>query len=83
MDNSMTNGDLQSLGAMLRQAREQRALTFDEVETQTRIRVKFLQALESGDLSLLPSLAHARGFLRNYAQFLHLDANAIIAQLAS
>src|SRR5512141_2195302 len=77
---SMTNGDLQSLGATLRQAREQRALTFEEVETQTRIRVKFLQALESGDLSLLPSLAHARGFLRNYAQFLHLDANAIIIQ---
>jgi transcriptional regulator with XRE-family HTH domain len=81
MDNSsMTNGDLQSLGSTLRQAREQRALTFEEVETQTRIRVKFLQALESGDLSLLPSLAHARGFLRNYAQFLHLDANAIIIQ---
>lgn len=76
----MTNGDLQSLGATLRQAREQRALTFEEVETQTRIRVKFLQALESGDLSLLPSLAHARGFLRNYAQFLHLDANVIIVQ---
>jgi cytoskeletal protein RodZ len=83
MDSSMTNGDLQSLGATLREAREQRALTFEEVETQTRIRVKFLQALESGDLSLLPSLAHARGFLRNYAQFLHLDANAIIAQFGT
>jgi transcriptional regulator with XRE-family HTH domain len=76
----VTNGDLQSLGAMLRQAREQHALTFEEVETQTRIRVKFLQALENGDLSLLPSLAHARGFLRNYAQFLRLDANAIIGR---
>ena len=83
MDSSMTNGDLQSLGATLREAREQRALTFEEVETQTRIRVKFLQALESGDLSLLPSLAHARGFLRNYAQFLHLDANAIIAEFGA
>jgi transcriptional regulator with XRE-family HTH domain len=75
----MTNGDLQSLGAMLRQAREERALTFEEVEAQTRIRVKFLQALENGDLSLLPSVAHARGFLRNYAQFLRIDTNAVIA----
>jgi Helix-turn-helix domain/RodZ C-terminal domain len=79
MDSTVTNGDLQSLGAVLKHAREQQALTFEEVELQTRIRVKFLQALENGDLSLLPSLAHARGFLRNYAQFLRLDANVIIA----
>lgn len=76
----MAVGDLQSLGQMLRQAREARALTLEEVEAQTRIRIKYLQALENGDLSILPSVAHARGFLRNYAQFLRLDANAILAQ---
>lgn len=76
----MANGDLQSLGTLLRQTREARALSFEEVEAQTRIRVKFLQALESGDISVLPSVAHAKGFLRNYAQFLRLDANAIVAQ---
>src|SRR5574341_54293 len=68
-----------ALGALLRQTRESRALSLEEAEEQTRIRVKFLQALESGDLSLLPSITHARGFLRNYAQFLRLDADAIVA----
>jgi cytoskeleton protein RodZ len=75
--------DLQSLGAMLRQARESRAMSLQEVEQHTRIRVKFLQALESGDLSVLPSPIHAKGFLRNYAQFLHLDGNALAAQFAA
>lgn len=75
----MAEDDLQTLGAMLRQARESQALSLEEVEAQTRIRVKYLQALETGDFSVLPSITHARGFLRNYAQFLHLDANSIMA----
>lgn len=76
----MTDGDLQSLGVLLRQTREAHALSLEEVEEQTRIRVKFLRALESGDISVLPSVAHAKGFLRNYAQFLRLDSNMIVAQ---
>ncbi len=79
----MADGDLQSLGEILRQAREARALTLDEVETQTRIRVKYLHALEDGDLSVMPSATHAKGFLRNYAQFLHLDANALVSDFAT
>lgn len=80
---SVINGDLQSLGQMLRAAREAQALSLQEVEAQTRIRAKFLQALEEGDLSVLPSVIHAKGFLRNYAQFLHLDVNEVIARFAA
>jgi cytoskeleton protein RodZ len=79
----VADGDLQTLGMLLRQTREANALSLEEVEEQTRIRVKFLRALESGDMSLLPSVAHAKGFLRNYAQFLHLDANAIVAEFVA
>ena len=79
----MAEGDLQSLGQVLRHAREARALALDEVEMQTRIRVKYLQALESGDLSVLPSVTHARGFLRNYAQFLQLDTNSLLAEFSN
>src|SRR5438128_1255750 len=75
--------NLQSLGQMLRQAREALALDLDEVETQTRIRAKYLQALESGDLSVLPSATHAKGFLRNYATFLQLDVNMVMAQFSA
>ncbi len=80
---SVINGDLQSLGQMLRAAREAQALSLQEVEAQTRIRAKFLQALEEGDLSVLPSVTHAKGFLRNYAQFLHLDVGEVIARFAA
>ncbi len=79
----MTNEDLQSLGEMLRQARETQALSLQEVEAQTRIRVKFLQALEDGDLGVLPSATHTRGFLRNYAQFLRLDVEDIVARFVA
>lgn len=72
--------DLQDLGALLRQSRESYGYTLQEVEAHTRIRAKFIEALENGDLSVLPSEAHARGFLRNYAQFLRVDAEAVIAQ---
>jgi hypothetical protein len=78
----VADGGLQSLGQILSQAREARGLALDEVEMQTRIRVKYLQALESGDLSVLPSATHARGFLRNYAQFLNLDANALVNEFS-
>jgi transcriptional regulator with XRE-family HTH domain len=79
----LVEGDLQSLGLLLKQARESQALTLEEVELRTRIRARFLQALESGDLSVLPTATHAKGFLRNYAQFLQLDANSIVAEFSS
>lgn len=73
---------LEKIGAILRQAREAQALSFEEAEEQTRIRAKFLQALEAGDVSILPSRAHARGFLRNYAQFLRLDVNMLVGEFS-
>lgn len=79
----MADGELQPLGQMLRQAREARGLDLDEVEMQTRIRAKYIQALETGDLSVLPSVTHAKGFLRNYAAFLQLDMNLVMAQFAA
>ncbi|MGF1503986.1 MAG: helix-turn-helix domain-containing protein [Anaerolineae bacterium] len=68
----------QPVGEMLRRTREERAITLEEAEAQTRIRKKFLQALESGDISALPSAAHARGFLRNYAYYLGLNPDEVV-----
>lgn len=76
----MADGDLQSVGEALRAAREAQGFSLQEVEAQTRIRLKFLRALEEGDADVLPSALHAKGFLRNYAQFLRLDADALAAQ---
>jgi len=72
----MKNG----IGDLLREAREARGHSLEDVEKATRIRVKYLEALESGDFGVLPSATQARGFLRNYAQFLGLDAEAVLAR---
>lgn len=71
----------QEIGEQLRQAREAEGLTLEEVEKGTRIRVKFLRAMEAGDLDAMPTPAQVRGFLRNYARYVGLDPAEVIAQL--
>jgi cytoskeleton protein RodZ len=68
-------------GQQLRQARQARSLTLEQIAQTTRIRVHYLQALEAGDLTSLPSMAQARGFLRAYASYLKLDSDALLASL--
>lgn len=72
---------LEALGATLRAAREARGWTLEDVERATRIRAKYLAALEAGDIDLLPSPIQARGFLRNYAQHLGLNPAQVLTQL--
>lgn len=72
---------LESIGEMLRAAREARGWTLDEVERVVHIRARYLAALEAGDLAILPSMLQARGFLRNYAQHLGLKPDLVLDQL--
>ena len=67
-----------SIGALLRRARELRRLTIAQASEFTRVRSHYLQALESDDLSAMPSTAQARGFLRNYAEFLGLEIDELL-----
>ena len=62
----------ESIGSKLKQRREARHLSIGQVAEQTRIRVHYLQALENDDLSAIPSMVQARGFLRIYSEFLGL-----------
>ena len=78
----MTNSYLQSLGRTLRQTREGRGLSLEQAEFETRIRAKFLVAMENGDLSNMPSRVQARGFLYNYAQYLGLDKKSSMKSCA-
>lgn len=72
---------LDAIGATLRAAREARGWTIEDVEKATRIRAKFLAALEAGEIDSLPSILQARGFLRNYAQHLGLNPDQALGQL--
>jgi transcriptional regulator with XRE-family HTH domain len=69
-----------SIGANLRQRREQLGLTLEEAERVTRIRGLYLQALERDDLEALPSSIQARGFLKNYADYLGLPTEQVLRQ---
>ena len=66
-----------AVGEKLRDAREVKGVDLYRVERDTKIRVKFLAALEDGDMADLPGDVYARGFLRNYATYLGMDADEI------
>ena len=61
---------MKTVGSILKEAREAKHLTFEQVETATKIRAKFLVGIESDDYSSLPSLSYAKGFVKNYAEYL-------------
>lgn len=67
------------LGDALRLQREAMGVTMQQAAEDTRIREKFLQAIESGDYQSLPGTVYTKGFLRNYAQYLNLDPEEALA----
>src|SRR5271169_2910897 len=67
----------ESIGSTLKQRREARHLSIQQVAEQTRVRMHYLQALENDDLSAIPSMVQARGFLRLYAEFLGLKLDEL------
>jgi len=72
---------MDTIGQRLKKARKQRKLSLEKAAESTRIRQGYLQALEADDYSDMPSPVHARGFLRNYAQYLELDLDQATEEL--
>ena len=70
---------MKTVGSILKEAREARRLTFDEVEKATKIRAKFLEAIEADDYRTLPSLSYTKGFVKNYGEFLGIPSGTILA----
>lgn len=66
-----------AIGNTLREARNRRKLDLSEVEAATKIRVRYLRALENEEWDTLPGDAYARGFIRTYAAFLGLDGDRL------
>lgn len=69
----MENG----VGNKLREARTRRRLSMQDVETATKIRARYLQALENEEWDLLPGDTYARAFIRTYGSFLGLDGDRL------
>ena len=71
----------ETIGQRLKREREARYLSLEKAAEETRIRRVFLQALEADDYSVMPSAAQGRGFLRNYAEYLNINIDELIAEI--
>jgi len=69
---------MSELGQKLRELRESKGLSIEDVARQTRIKPAFIKAIEEGDFDLLPGEVFAKGFIRNYSLFLGLDPEEML-----
>jgi len=71
------------IGSSLREARLRQTLDFPEIEQSTKIRGKYLRALEDEQFDLLPAQTYVKGFLRSYAEYLGLDGQLYVDEYNS
>jgi len=71
-------GRRRTLGSILKAARTKMSVSLEQAETETKIRLKYLQALESGLYQDLPAEAYNIGFVRCYSKFLGLNQERIL-----
>jgi cytoskeletal protein RodZ len=74
---------MESLGAKLRKAREEKGYSFEQVCRETNIAARYIEALESEDFSKFPGEPYVLGFLRNYGEYLGLNVDSLIASYRS
>ncbi|MFA8342012.1 MAG: helix-turn-helix domain-containing protein [Rhodothermaceae bacterium] len=73
----MSKETLRKLGEELKATREQKDITLQQIFNKTRIDMKFLNAIESGDFEVMPDV-YIRAFIREYAKSIELDGNTIL-----
>src|SRR5579884_362292 len=66
------------IGSTLREARMRERIDISEVEAQTKIRAKYLRAIENEEWDLLPGPVYAKSFLRTYGDYLGLDSRMLV-----
>ena len=71
------------IGSSLREARLRQELDFPELEARTKIRPKYLRALEDERFDVLPAPTYIKGFLRSYAEALGLDGQPFVDEYNS
>ena len=71
------------IGNSLREARLRQSLDYPDIERVTKIRAKYLRALEDESFETLPAQTYVKGFLRTYAEFLGLDGQLYVDEYNS
>src|SRR5437763_3585490 len=73
----------QAIGDTLREARMRQKIDITEIEAKTKIRAKYLRAMENEEFDLLPGSTFAKSFLRTYAEALGLDSHRLVEEYRS
>jgi cytoskeletal protein RodZ len=68
------------IGDLLREEREKKGLSLSDVENATKIRVRYIQALETEQYQVIPGEVYRLGFLKNYSRLLDLDPSDMITR---
>ncbi len=70
---------MRTVGQVLKEEREKKFYTLEEIEKATKIRKELLEALEGGQYSKLPPATFVQGFIKNYGKFLGLNSEKLLA----
>ncbi|MEK3786657.1 RodZ family helix-turn-helix domain-containing protein [Paenibacillus sp. FSL K6-1230] len=69
---------MSELGQQLREARLQKGLSLDDVQEMTKIRKRYLEAIEAGDYKVLPGTFYVRAFIKTYAETVGLNPDELM-----
>lgn len=69
-----------SIGSRLREAREEKNITLDELQEETKIQKRYLTAIENDQFDVLPGKFYAKAFIREYATAVDLDGNQLLTE---
>lgn len=69
---------MSELGQQLREARLQKGMSLDDVQEMTKIRKRYLEAIEAGDYKVLPGSFYVRAFIKTYAETVGLDPDELL-----
>lgn len=72
-----------TVGNLLREAREEHGIDLETFARSLRVPIRMLRALEEGEFAVLPADVYVRGFVKLYAEALHLDPVPLLRQLAT
>lgn len=71
---------LSELGKRLKEERERKNLSLEDLQKETKIQKRYLLAIEEGKFDVLPGMFYARAFVKNYAEVLGLDSEQLFAE---
>jgi cytoskeletal protein RodZ len=74
---------LSNLGETLKQTRIEKGISLEELQETTKIRRRYIEAIENGNLDELPGSFYARAFVKNIAEVLGLDPHQVLSQFQS